>query len=512
MRSRLIQGFQLRTSVQSRITLHVLAFVGLTTLASAQAERSVQIRSIDFDTQIVELFNYGFADVALDGWRFCSFDENDAFVYSSPGGLNGVTIESGTPIFVHFNDDAPGGDPDRINRSVVGPFATPLDESAWGLSIYDPPASGIVSFGDSTQIADYLQWNVGGSPNSSASTRAGQAVGEGLWTGINDFVPTSAETTRIDLTVVFDNRLHGPLDYTLIEETFFDEARGDEASDDRFNPTSLAFPLGSSTVVVNQQGDFEIGGRDLDYITFEVPAGQQLTALNMEGYIADPNNAAFLGLVLGDTFPTDENNTDITDLDGGQLINEFQIGTDILPNFSQFVSSFSAPLEPGEYTLWFNQTGMFSEAILGFVFESSAVGTSYCGPGVPNSRGLSGRIDAAGSTVVADNDLTIRGFDLPFNALSLAIVSRTQGFAQMPGGSMGNICLGGAIGRYVNQAASSGLAAEVFVTIDLGAIPGPTGPSVVLPGDTLNFQFWHRDGVMGTATSNFTDGLEVTFN
>ncbi|MEM1447713.1 MAG: hypothetical protein AAF726_24000 [Planctomycetota bacterium] len=498
--------------MQPRPTLHVLSFIGLSAIASAQAERAVQIRSVDFDTQIIELFNYGGTDVALDGWQFCSFDENDAFVYSDIGGLNGVTIQAGTPVFVHFNDDAPGGDPDRINRSDVGPFATPLDVSAWGLSIFDPPPGGFVSFNDSTQIADYVQWNVGGAPNSTASFRAGQAVGQGLWTGANDFVSTAASTTRIDLTIVADNRLHGPGDYTLIGETFFDEARGDEASGDHLNPTVLSFPLGSSTVVVNQQGDFEIGGRDIDYITFDVPAGQQLSALNMEGFIADPFNQAFFGLVFGSSFPNDANNTDILDLDGGLLASETQIGTDILPGFNQFVGSFTAPLGPGTYTIWFNQTGPFSEAILGFVFESTTVGTAYCGPAVPNSTGQPGRIDASGSTAVADNDLTLRGFDLPQNSLCLAIVSQTQGFAQMPGGSLGNICLGGAVGRYVTQAASSGAAGEVFVSVDLTTIPQPTGNAVVQPGETWNFQYWHRDAVMGTAVSNFTDGLSVTFN
>jgi hypothetical protein len=33
----------------------------------------------------------------------------------------------------------------------------------------------------------------------------------------------------------------------------------------------------------------------------------------------------------------------------------------------------------------------------------------------------------------------------------------------------------------------------------------------VVPGETWYFQAWHRDLVGGTATTNFTDGLEVTF-
>ena len=38
------------------------------------------------------------------------------------------------------------------------------------------------------------------------------------------------------------------------------------------------------------------------------------------------------------------------------------------------------------------------------------------------------------------------------------------------------------------------------------------GSTMVAPGDSVNFQFWHRDaGAMG-ATSNFSEGLEIQFD
>ena len=47
--------------------------------------------------------------------------------------------------------------------------------------------------------------------------------------------------------------------------------------------------------------------------------------------------------------------------------------------------------------------------------------------------------------------------------------------------------------------------------------PDPTqelfnsGPFVVTPFSTWNFQFWHRDPLGGPAGFNFSDGLEVMF-
>ena len=46
--------------------------------------------------------------------------------------------------------------------------------------------------------------------------------------------------------------------------------------------------------------------------------------------------------------------------------------------------------------------------------------------------------------------------------------------------------------------------------LDLLGLPQGT---VVLPGDTWRFQFWHRDFdlIGGGSTANFSDGVEVAF-
>ncbi len=145
------------------------------------------------------------------------------------------------------------------------------------------------------------------------------------------------------------------------------------------------------------------------------------------------------------------------------------------------------------------------------VFHNS-IGTSYCAAN-PISTGTTASISAAGSAAAAANDLTLTATNMPTNAFGFFLASQGQGFTMNPGGSQGNLCLGGAIGRYVGpgQIQNSGGAGEISLVIDLTTTPTPTGPVTIQAGETWSFQAWHRDAVAGSATSNFTDGLEVAF-
>ncbi len=140
-----------------------------------------------------------------------------------------------------------------------------------------------------------------------------------------------------------------------------------------------------------------------------------------------------------------------------------------------------------------------------------SIGTNYCTAST-NSTGVSAMLGALGSASVAQNDVTLRCTRMPANAFSFFLTSATQGFVQNPGGSQGNLCLGGAIGRYIGpgQVQNSGAAGAVALRIDLDRHPTPTGLVVVTAGQTWNFQCWYRDA-NPTVTSNFSDGFSVTF-
>jgi hypothetical protein len=141
------------------------------------------------------------------------------------------------------------------------------------------------------------------------------------------------------------------------------------------------------------------------------------------------------------------------------------------------------------------------------------VGVNYCGPAVANSTGVPGTITGIGSGSVAANNLTLRAASLPLNSFGFFLTSRTQGFVVMPGGSRGNLCLSGSIGRYVGpgQIKNSGSIGQFELLLNLNQMPTPAGFVAAAVGDTWNFQTWHRDVFGGAATSNFTDGLSVTF-
>jgi hypothetical protein len=141
------------------------------------------------------------------------------------------------------------------------------------------------------------------------------------------------------------------------------------------------------------------------------------------------------------------------------------------------------------------------------------VGEAFCGPAVPNSTGAPSRIFSLGSSSAVENSLTLRTADLPANAFGFFIVSQASQPATPVVASSGLLCLDGAIGRYVGpgQVRTSGASGTFALDLDLTAIPQPLGFVAAQPGSTWFFQAWHRDTSPAGPTSNFTDGLQVTF-
>ncbi len=131
-----------------------------------------------------------------------------------------------------------------------------------------------------------------------------------------------------------------------------------------------------------------------------------------------------------------------------------------------------------------------------------------CSPEI-NSGGtagllLPGAFDGALYTL----EMTVTG--LPVGSLGYVLTSRQPGFVALPGGSSGNLCLSGAIGRYVGGGAMATNGAGAFtVTAQLNTLPQPTGPVGAQPGETWYFQCWHRDASPMGPTSNFTTSLSV---
>ena len=120
--------------------------------------------------------------------------------------------------------------------------------------------------------------------------------------------------------------------------------------------------------------------------------------------------------------------------------------------------------------------------------------SEFIAPTTPNA--------ATGSNFVADNDLTLECGSMPAGSFAFFLTSQLQGFTSNPGGSQGNLCLGGTIARFRAQVMGSGSDGRIEVPIDLTAIP-ITPPTAILPGETWRFQAWYRGVAGGAPTSNF---------
>ncbi|MEC8512582.1 MAG: S8 family serine peptidase [Planctomycetota bacterium] len=144
-------------------------------------------------------------------------------------------------------------------------------------------------------------------------------------------------------------------------------------------------------------------------------------------------------------------------------------------------------------------------------FDGGGV-VSYCTPTTANSTGVPGLLSAEGSLEVALDDLTIHADQLPPGQATLFLVSRTQGFTGNPGNSFGNLCLGGQVGRFNAQVTFVDAGGRASLDVPLTALPEGSAAVAAQPGETWNFQAWHRDLFFGAPISNLTDGLSVTFD
>lgn len=143
----------------------------------------------------------------------------------------------------------------------------------------------------------------------------------------------------------------------------------------------------------------------------------------------------------------------------------------------------------------------------------ATIGTPYCSA-VPNSTGAAATIGATGSVAVANNDVTLTCTDLPANTFGYFLSGTARAFVMGPGGSQGDLCLGGSIGRFnraaFNEVQNSGASGQFSLVIDLTNMPTAMGPVALVPGDTRTFQCWYRDA-NPAVTSNFSGAVEITF-
>ena len=267
----------------------------------------------------------------------------------------------------------------------------------------------------------------------------------------------------------------------------------------------LVTGLGTEELIYSTPADLDVGGLDVDpatglfYGSSDVASGRGIVTLDI---VADTETiiSAYPGTLSDiDGLAFNPNGTVYLIQDEAQPIDVFDVATltytGTLPTAVPVANTFSA--------------GTWSDVLSG---PTGSIGSNYC-MAENNSTGVPATMSAEGSLTVADNDVTLTASDLPLNQFGIFVTSMDQAFVPGAGGtSNGNICLGGAIGRYQapSQILSSGATGEFSLTINLPTMPQGAGSVAVMNGDTWNFQAWYRDGVgLG---SNFTDGLQIDFN
>ncbi|MBL4770599.1 MAG: hypothetical protein JKY61_05545 [Planctomycetes bacterium] len=134
-------------------------------------------------------------------------------------------------------------------------------------------------------------------------------------------------------------------------------------------------------------------------------------------------------------------------------------------------------------------------------------GVNYCQANV-NSTGAAAVLSGSGSSSLLANNLILTTTSMPSNSFSFFIVGSASAFVPNPGGSQGNLCVGGSPARYLGTV-NSGSAGQVQLNVNLLAIPRLTGTVAALVGETWYFQNWYRDSIGGQAVSNFSDGYSV---
>ncbi|MDF1836423.1 MAG: integrin alpha [Planctomycetota bacterium] len=142
------------------------------------------------------------------------------------------------------------------------------------------------------------------------------------------------------------------------------------------------------------------------------------------------------------------------------------------------------------------------------VSGADPLGTAYCTMPVPNSSGRVAWLTAAGSNQLGSDWLSLRVQGLPQNEFGFFLCSTTQGFFPAIGGSQGNLCLGGALGRFngADEIRFSGSQGAASMEVHWTNLPQPTGRVSAAVGETWNFQMWYRDLA---GASNFSNGMSV---
>ena len=145
------------------------------------------------------------------------------------------------------------------------------------------------------------------------------------------------------------------------------------------------------------------------------------------------------------------------------------------------------------------------------VFENlHTLETTYC-PATANSVGAGAELTATGNRLASTNQIAVQGIALPPGQIVMLLNSPTRGQWSLPANS-GTLCLGAGWGRYnrPGEIAPASAAGTFSLVLDLLDTPDQTVNTMILAGETWNFQAWYRD-LNPAPETNFTNAIEIRF-
>ena len=141
-------------------------------------------------------------------------------------------------------------------------------------------------------------------------------------------------------------------DNNLTSTVLFDEATDNDIINDPNNPQPLLLANGGNIV------NGTVVSPDLDYLTINVPAGSELTAIQLEEYTSE-DDVSFIGIQAGSVFTESNDDPAVENLLGFVLFGGELEGSDILVEMGlgEGTQGFTPPLEAGDYSFWIQDTG-----------------------------------------------------------------------------------------------------------------------------------------------------------
>lgn len=174
--------------------------------------------------------------------------------------------------------------------------------------------------------------------------------------------------------------------------TDYSESTAFDFSNNPSSPTRIRLSLGDNEIHGTTGREVTGGPVDRDFFTFVVPAGQQLTSISLLGgtTTAGAGGLGFIGITDSGSFGTDVP-TSPAGLLGYLHYSTTQIGTDVLDDIGTGAGSrqFTAPLGPGTYAVWIQETAVASVSY-GFSFHKSQISVPDGGPGAAGLAGAMG--------------------------------------------------------------------------------------------------------------------------